>query len=237
MAKAYRSGVPNDVARLRAVRFTVTNETGENMTLADARIKDLTGSDTVTARFLFGEYFDFRPTHKLWIYGNHKPEIRGTDKGIWDRVKLIPFTIEIPEVDRDAALQDKLADELPGILAWAVRGCLLWQKVGIAAPELVHEATNTYRDEQDVMAQFLKDCCETGNTYEVSSGTLYQVYHAWRKEMGIRADSLTKFGNDLRKRGFDGDHTRKGNLRKGLQLNAYGRSLVPPPPPHWTDNH
>ena len=104
MAKSYSGGIPNDIARLRGVRFTVTNEVDEGMTLSESVIKDLTGNDTLTARFMRAEYFDFTPTHKLWIYGNHKPDIRGTDKAIWDRVKTIEFNIEIPEEERDPLL-------------------------------------------------------------------------------------------------------------------------------------
>jgi putative DNA primase/helicase len=237
MAKSYRGGVPNDIARLRGVRFTVTNEVDEGMTLSESVVKDLTGKDTLTARFMREEFFDFAPTHKLWIYGNHKPEIRGTDPAIWDRVKLIPFEVEIPERERDPHLQDKLAQELPGILAWAVRGCLAWQKMGINAPEGVKAATGEYRAEQDMIGQFVDDCCDLDRSYEVASGSIYQAYEAWCKGMGIKAESGTKFGSELGRRGFKSARTASLRMRQGLQLNSHGRQLLPDTgSKHWTDN-
>jgi P4 family phage/plasmid primase-like protien len=226
MAKAYRGGVPNDIARLRGVRFTVTNEVDEGMTLSESVIKDLTGYDTLTARFMRGEFFDFLPTHKLWIYGNHKPEIRGTDTAIWDRVKLIPFEIEIPKDERDPHLLDKLTQELPGILAWAVKGCLMWQKVGINAPEIVNIATSEYRAEQDMLGQFLDDCCDTGRAFEVGAGTIYQAYEAWCKEMGIKPETGHKFGAELGRRGFKSGKMAGIRSRQGLRLNSQGQRLL-----------
>ena len=92
--------------------------------LAEALVKQLTGGDTITARFLFKEFFDFKPQFKIWLAANHKPNISGSDHGIWRRIRLVPFTVTIPEQERDPRLTQKLAEELPGILAWAVRGCL-----------------------------------------------------------------------------------------------------------------
>lgn len=235
MAKSYRGGIPNDIARLRGVRFTVTNEVDEGMTLSESVVKDLTGNDTLTARFMRAEFFDFTPTHKLWIYGNHKPEIRGTDTAIWDRVKLIPFDVEIPKSERDPLMLDKLTAELPGILAWAVRGNMLWQRQGIAAPEIVTKATGEYRTEQDTVGQFLADCCDVGESHETSASALYQAYEVWAKQLGLKPDSGTKFGGDLGRRGFEVRRAMAGKMRKGLQLNAYGRTLGPTPTPHWAD--
>ena len=238
MAKSYRGGVPNDVARLRGVRFTVTNEVDEGMTLSESVIKDLTGYDTLTARFMRGEFFDFTPSHKLWMYGNHKPEIRGTDPAIWDRVKLIPFEVEIPKNERDPHLLDKLVLELPGILAWAVKGCLAWQRVGINAPEVVNIATSEYRAEQDMMGQFLDDCCEVGKNYEIGAGTIYQAYEAWCKEMGIKPDTGTKFGSELGRRGYKTIRTANIRSRQGLRLNSQGMRLLGDVEikSHWSDD-
>lgn len=235
MAKSHRGGIPNDIARLRGVRFTVTNEVDEGMTFSESVIKDLTGNDTLTARFMRAEFFDFTPTHKLWIYGNHKPEIKGTDTAIWDRVKLIPFDVEIPKAERDPLMLDKLTAELPGILAWAVRGNMLWQRRGIAAPEIVTKATGEYRTEQDTVGQFLADCCESGGAFEVSAGALYRAYEVWAKQLGLRPEGGTKFGSDMGRRGFEMKKTRLGKMRVGLQLNEFGRSLGPAPSPHWSD--
>jgi len=161
MSRSHRGTIPNDIARLRGVRFTVTNEVDEGMKLSESVVKDLTGNDTLTARFMRGEFFDFRPSHKLWVYGNQQPEIRGTDAAIWDRVCLIPFEVEIPESERDPQMPEKLARELPGILAWAVRGCLYWQMDGLKRPDLVKQATGAYRTEQDMIGQFIEDCASS----------------------------------------------------------------------------
>lgn len=235
MAKSYRGGIPNDIARLRGVRFTVTNEVDEGMTLSESVVKDLTGYDTLTARFMRAEFFDFTPTHKLWIYGNHKPEIRGTDAAIWDRVKLIPFDVEIPKGERDPDMLTKLIAELPGILAWAVRGNALWQRHGIAAPAAVAEATGKYQNEQDAIGQFIADCCDLEPSAQIGASALYQVYELWSKRLGLHAESGTKFGGDLTRRGFATARSRMGNLRCGLRLNEYGQSLTPTPAVHWSD--
>jgi putative DNA primase/helicase len=123
-------------------------ETDEGKHLAEGLVKDLTGGDTIAARFLRAEWFDFRPEFKLWLATNHKPVIRGTDKGIWDRIRPIPFTVSIPEERQDKELANKLMTELAGILAWAVRGCLEWQRTGLGVPEEVREATEGYRTER-----------------------------------------------------------------------------------------
>lgn len=233
MARGYRGGIPNDIARLRGVRFTVTNEVDSGMTISESVVKDLTGGDTLTARFMREEFFDFRPTHKLWMVGNHKPEIRGTDPAIWDRVKLVPFNVEIPEAERDTQLGQKLAGELPGILAWAVRGCLAWQRDGLKTPAKVTDAVATYQAEQDTLGQFLADCCEVDRSYTVGSGQLYQAYEAWAKQTGGIVQNGNKFGAEMERRGFKGDRLGGIRSRLGLRLNAYGRGLLPAATPHF----
>ena len=121
-------GIPNDVAALRGRRLAQMNETTQGSRFDEAKLKHLTGGDSLTGRFLHREFFDFRPTHKLIIRGNHKPQISGTDDGIWRRLHLVPFEVQIPEAEWDRSLADKLRTELPGILLWAVQGCLDWQQ-------------------------------------------------------------------------------------------------------------
>ena len=167
MLKRLDEGVPNDIARLPGARAVIAAELAEGKRLNESLVKDLTGGDRITARFLRKEFFEFNPTFKLWMYGNHKPTIRGTDEGIWRRVRLIPFTVTIPEGQRDPQLVDKLKAELPGILAWAVQGCLEWQREGLGMPEAVKAATANYRAEQDMLAAFLDECCLIGPRYKV----------------------------------------------------------------------
>jgi P4 family phage/plasmid primase-like protien len=131
MVKTYDGGIPNDIAALRAARLVSTSETEEGKRLAEALVKAITGGDTLSARFMRGEFFKFKPAFKLWLATNHKPTIRGTDPAIWDRIRLVPFEVRIPDAEQDRELPAKLREELPGIMAWAVRGCLDWQRNGL----------------------------------------------------------------------------------------------------------
>jgi putative DNA primase/helicase len=213
-------GVPNDVARLKGSRFVAASETEEGRRLAESLIKDLTGQDTITARFMRAEWFDFAPTHKLWLSTNHKPEIRGTDVAIWRRIRLIPWTVTIPPTEQDKKLPAKLRDELPGILAWIVRGCLQWQRKGLQAPDEVRKATVEYRAEMDVLAGFLSDCCELEGDLWDYSKDLYDSYKRWCEDNGERTESKRRFGERLRERGFARDKggSRGAHLWRGLRL-------------------
>jgi len=160
MVKRFGSGIPNDIARLPGVRVAVASEVEDGRRMAESVVKDLCGGDTITARLLHQEYFDFKPTHKLWMYGNHKPVIYGNDEAIWSRIRLIPFEVFIQEKDRDLGLVDKLRAELPGILNWAIQGCLEWQAKGLQPPRAVEKATQSYRAEMDVLQEWIDECCK-----------------------------------------------------------------------------
>ena len=195
-------GVPNDVARLKGSRFVTASETEEGRRLAESLIKDLTGQDTISARFMRGEFFDFKPTHKLWLSTNHKPEIRGTDNAIWRRIRLIPWTVTVPPAERDRNLPEKLRAELPGILAWSIRGCLKWRREGLKPPEEVRQATREYRAEMDVLAAFVADCCERGHDLKAYAGALWKAWQRWCEETGEQAGTQKRFGGRLSERGF-----------------------------------
>ena len=177
----------NDVARLAGARMAVAAELDEGAAFAESRIKALTGSDTITARFLHREFFDFPPTHKFWISGNHKPTVKGTDYGIWRRIRLVPFTVRIADDEKDPDLGHKLAEELPGILNWALAGCLAWRKDKLRIPTSVREATEDYRREEDVIGQFLADTTEESRGERTLTTTLYQAYLAWAEREGIQS--------------------------------------------------
>ncbi|ROR03388.1 phage/plasmid primase, P4 family, partial [Desulfosoma caldarium] len=151
--------VTNDVAKLRGARFVAAAESAEGRRLDEALIKRLTGGDTISARFLYAEPFEFKPQCKIVIATNHKPDIRGQTSAIWRRMRLVPFTVQIPPEEQDRELGQKLEAELPGILAWAVRGCLEWQRQGLQPPEAVTEATEGYRSEMDTIGDFIDECC------------------------------------------------------------------------------
>jgi putative DNA primase/helicase len=195
-------GVPNDVARLKGARFVTASETEEGRRLAESLVKDLTGQDTISARFMWAEWFDFKPTHALHLSTNHKPEIRGTDAAIWRRIRLIPWGVTIPPAEQDRKLAEKLHEELPGILAWIVRGCLRWQREGLQAPEEVRKATKAYRAEMDVLAAFLGDCCLRGEEEEESAGELWDAWKKWAEEVGEQIGTRKRFGGRLAERGF-----------------------------------
>lgn len=213
-------GIPNDVARLKGSRFVAASETEEGRRLAESLIKDLTGQDTITARFMRAEFFDFAPTHKLWLSTNHKPEIRGTDNAIWRRIRLIPWSVTIPPAEQDKKLPTALRRELPGILAWIVRGCLEWRHEGLQAPDEVRRATGEYRAEMDVLAGFLAECCEIGGEHWDYAKDLYASYKRWCDETGERPEAQRKFGGRLGERGFQRDRggSRGAGIWRGLRL-------------------
>jgi P4 family phage/plasmid primase-like protien len=195
-------GVPNDVARLKGARFVTASETEEGRRLAESLVKDLTGQDTISARFMWAEWFDFKPTHALHLSTNHKPEIRGTDAAIWRRIRLIPWAVTIPAAEQDKKLSEKLRGELPGVLAWIVRGCTEWLREGLKAPEEVRQATRAYRAEMDVLAAFLADCCQRGEDEEAFAGELWGAWKRWCEETGERVGTQKRFGGQLAERGF-----------------------------------
>jgi putative DNA primase/helicase len=215
-----QQGIPNDIARLAGKRFVAVGETEDGARLRESLLKDLTGGDTITARFLRHEFFDFRPQFKLWIRGNHKPQIRGTDEGIWRRIHLIPFAVPIPQAERDPQLLDKLRLELPGILAWAVQGCLKYRQLGLRPPKQVEQATKEYREEMDVIGDFLSERCATERHATVSAKYLYQSYRAWCEESGAYPLPQRRFGASLSERGYIREHKEAGSYYRDLRLLA-----------------
>jgi len=198
-----RGAIRNDIARLRGARFVGALETSEGVRFAEGVVKGLTGGDRVTARFLHHEFFEFEPEFKLWLGCNHKPQVRDSSEAFWRRIRLVPFTVSFKGRE-DKTLADTLAAELPGILAWAVRGCLEWQEAGdLKAPAEVLAATQDYRQAEDVLAQFLADRCVTGEGSWASARELYGAYCQWCEGNSERATSQRRFGEALRERGFE----------------------------------
>lgn len=212
-------GARNDLARLVGTRFVSAVEAEAGRRLDEALVKQLTGGDTITARFLFKEFFDFRPNFKIWLAANHKPTIGNTDHGIWRRIRLIPFTVTIPDHQQDKRLPEALAAELPGILAWAVRGCLAWQADGLGMTDEVRAATDSYRDEMDVFGPFLEECCFAEPGSHIKTKELNTTYAEWCEANGERKRSAKALGGALRERGFESGRLAKGvRCWRGLRL-------------------
>lgn len=211
------NGINSDIARLKGARMVTTVEPNEGVRLNEGLIKQLTGDDAVTARKLYGNEFEFKPEFKLWMATNHKPIIRGTDDGIWRRIHMIPFTVQIPVDKVDRQLKSKLEREYPAILRWAVEGCLLWQREGLKQPRAVLDMTREYRREMDVISGFLDDRCEVGEGFSAKSSELYAAYSAWCEANTEFKMSNTKFSVEMDKR-FPKTKQRDGMYFSGVKL-------------------
>jgi putative DNA primase/helicase len=230
LIKKYQ-GVGNDVAALKGARFVSAAEVEKGRRLAESKVKQLTGRDTVTARFLFGENFDFKPEFKLWLSTNNKPVIQGTDDAIWDRIRLIPLTQRFDGSKADPKLPDKLRNELAGVFSWMVEGCLEWQEHGLEEPKTVTDATNQYREEMDTLASFLDEVCVVGAHYRVLAERLYQRYAMWCDNSGERKDPKKAFVARLEERGFERRRETAGvNKGRYIWLGIGPRSDDEPPP-------
>ena len=212
--------IPNDVARLKGARFVYASEAEQGKRLAEATIKDLTGQDPISARFMRGEWFEFLPEFKLWLATNHKPHIRGTDNAIWDRIRLIPFGVSIPEEEQDPQLFDRIKAEMSGILSWAVRGCSIWVEQRLGKPDEVAQATADYRNEMDTLGSFITENCIVAENATVGATDLYQTYCKWTGGDHSLDMTQTSFGTALSERGYEKKSTNKGKRYVGIGLLA-----------------
>ena len=183
-------------------RLVVAIEADQDRRLNESFIKELTGGDKIRARRMREDNWEFHPTHKVFLAVNHEPQVRGTDNGIWRRLKKIPFTVSMPDGKADKAMPRKLLKEAEGILAWFVQGCLAWQREGLEPPTEVLEATAEYRAKQDTIGIFLADCTLQGPSHKVRAGDLYKRYEEWAHAGNERVESQKAFGGSLQKRGF-----------------------------------
>ena len=172
----------NDLARLKGLRLVTTSEIEQGKQISESLIKSVTGEDALTARFLYGEYFSFKPTFKIFMATNHKPKIRGADNGIWRRIKMIPFTVTIPPEQRDKKLTEKLIAENCGILNWLIQGYAMWRKEGLSEePKVIRDANAEYRMDMDVVGTFMNDCLEIDASmkWRLNNTLLYNTYIKW----------------------------------------------------------
>lgn len=201
VAKKNQSGSANsDIARLEGARIVTSSELNEGDRFDESLVKQLTGGDKILARFLYGSEFEYKPKFKIWMATNHLPIIRGTDDGIWRRIKIIPFNIQIPKEKVDKKLEYKLKAEYTGILNWIVQGAIMWQQEGLEDPEAVRQVIENYRAEMDPLDAFLEECCTTGQNYSIKARDMYNAYHEWAKESEEYKMSLNKFGREMSKK-------------------------------------
>jgi putative DNA primase/helicase len=212
-----KNGPRDDVAHMRGRRFVQSQEAREGCRLDESLVKWLTGGDLLRARLLYENSYEFRPTHKLWLAANHKPIVRGTDPAIWSRIKLVPFEVSFAGRE-DRTLKQRLLGELPGILAWAVEGCIRWQEDGLSAPLAVEEATEEYRTESDDLGRFLVERCvsEVGST--VRARPLYVAYCGWCEATGERQVSEKRFSHRMVEKGYGKKEDKHGILYAGLRF-------------------
>lgn len=182
-------------------------------------MKRLAGGDRLTARRMRQDYHEFRPSHKLWFGANHQPIVVGTDHAIWRRIHLVPCTVTIPDKHQDRSLAKQLQNELPGVLAWAVRGCCRWQQKGLMPPAVVRNATKSYRDSMDVFGEWLQDHCIPKSDARTPTTDLFDDYHDWATRSGYRPLTKAMFGRKLGERGYKAAKGGNGaRLHIGIRL-------------------
>jgi len=220
---------PTDMAGLRGARFVAAIETEQGKRWAESKLKNLTGGDKISARFMRQDFFEFFPQFKLFVAGNHKPAIRNIDEAMKRRLHLIPFTITVPPERRDKNLQQKLLAERDGILAWAVQGCLDWQRHGrLSPPQRVVDATEEYFEAEDALGRWLDERCVREANAKSLTAELFNDWKPWAEAAGEFTGSQKRFADLLLNRGLD-------KWRNGMGLRGFqGIGLKYPPAPAYT---
>jgi P4 family phage/plasmid primase-like protien len=218
-SKRNAGGASPDLADLVGARMVLCSETEDNSKMAESLIKGLVSGDSMAARKLYSDPFQFRPVLKLVMAGNHRPIISGNDHGIWRRVRLVPFSRTFAPDERDPKLLDKLKVEAPHILAWMVDGCVMWQRQGLTdTPAKIREATSAYQVDQDLTGAWLSECTESCLHGETVNRDLYANYRAWSVDNGHRPASSAVLGRRLSERGYCPRASNGKTLWRGLRL-------------------
>lgn len=224
MLKKWGNETSSDIARLKGARFVTSEEPTEGVRLNEGLLKQLTGGSKVTCRFLYGDEFEYTPEFKIWVATNHKPVIRGTDVGIWRRIKLIPFEVNIPKERVDKHLKQKLSNEAPQILRWMVEGSVKWHTSGMTEPQCVLDAVKEYKQEMDLLATFIEECIEID--YDCKEKTpapdLFRAYIRWAKDSNEYEMSSKKFFSEMTKKLPEKGRDGKGIYYKYIRLIKYG---------------
>lgn len=212
-----------DLADLRGARFVTTSETEEGQRLAEGKLKYLTGMSQIKTCRKYENPMTFEPTHKVFMDANHRPVVRGADKAIWTRLKLIPFTVTIPDDEIDRDLPNKLKAEAPGVLAWAVQGCLAWQREGLVEPPEVQESVKTWKNEDDPIKEFFEERAEFGPTHLTPVSDIWEEFRTWTADIGIKYPPRSRLHEQLRKQGCSktverDERARQVRCWKGVKL-------------------
>jgi putative DNA primase/helicase len=228
---------PTDLAGLRGARLVTASETEKGRRWAEAKIKMLTGGDRIAARFMRQDFFEFVPQFKLVIAGNHKPSLRSVDEAIRRRMHLVPFTVNIPESERDTGLSERLKAEWGGILQWLVEGCLAWQRTGLQAPATVRAATDEYLTSEDVLQSWLDERCDQAAGHWASRQELFMSWQRWAEQAREFVGTQKQFLDAMRQHGFEEGKDKTGKHRgfRGIQLKPPEKPdpSMPPMPPGY----
>jgi len=224
LARQGDAGTRSDIARLAGRRLVIGTEVDDGKRLAEGLLKQLTGGDTVTARYMYRDYFEFRPQFKLWLAANHRPRVNAQDEAMWRRIIQIPFTHVVPPERRDPGLKRKLTTDATArsaILAWAVRGCLAWQTHGLAVPDAVRNYTDEYRAENDPIANWLTDHCRLDDDASTAAGDLRASYDHWATTNGDKPVGSKTFADTLRGHGCTNSRGAQGKRQwHGIALQV-----------------
>lgn len=216
-----------ELAMLRGARLVTATETEDGRNWAESKIKQLTGGDKITARFMRQDFFEFVPQFKLMISGNNKPGLKSVDDAIRRRFNLLPFTVKITDEEKDPELRQKLKAEWPGILAWMIEGCLEWQERGLLPPAVVTSATDEYLNEQDAIGKWVDQCCDTGDVNAFSTlSDLFSEFDTWAESLRERRTNSLRFGDRLEAMGFPREKVggKRGHRGiKGPTISTFSR--------------
>ena len=211
---------PTELAALAGARLVSASETEEGRQWAESRIKSLTGGDKISARFMRRDLFEFVPVFKLFIAGNHRPQVKNVDEAMRRRIHLVPFAVTIPKEERDPDLTEKLRAEWPGILRWMIEGCIRWQADGLQPPQTVIDATAEYLDAEDAVTLWIEQRCKTGSTFYTPTAQLWADWQDWAKASGEESRSQRWLTEALKSRGFRMRRTMAARGFDGILVKA-----------------
>jgi len=218
MVQKFAGQQTNDLAALVGKRFVAASEGEVGQTIAESKVKMMTGGDRIACRHLYGNQFEYDPHFKLWLATNDLPRITGTGEAIWRRFHVIKFPVTIRPEQRDGDLGKKLSAELSGILNWALEGNRDWKSQGLKPPGKVIDGTQAYRSDNDTTRQFVDTCCELDAKARETTSKLFETYEIWTRKSGLEGLSISQFGKELGRMGLKSHKGRSGNGWRGIRI-------------------